>query len=168
MRPEHELTSDQEVVWTVASGVGPVLGGTFSQGLGWQWIFWINLPLSGMAFFLLLLFLNVHNPRTKISEGLKALDWAGTLSILAVTLMLLLGLEFGGQVFPWNSPRVICLIVFGSLLTFVFIWSEKKLAKFPLMPMSIFGNRSNIGCMMLNFVHAFVSCIPPALLFKDN
>lgn len=147
----------QEVIWALASGVGPVVGGAFSQGIGWPWIWWINLPLSGLAFILLLLFLNVHNPKTSMIDGLKALDWAGTLSILAVTLMVLLGLEFGGQTFPWSSSRVICLIVFGSLMSLVFIWCEKRVARFPLMPMSIFGNRSNVGCMALNFVHAFVS-----------
>ena len=143
-------------MWALASGIGPILGGVFAQGLGWQWIWWINLPLSGAAFVLLLIFLNVHNPRTKVSDGLKALDWAGTLSILGVTLMLLLGLEFGGETFPWDSPRVICLIVFGGLMTLIFVFSEKKLAKYPLMPLSIFGNRSNMGCLMLDFIHSFV------------
>lgn len=148
-----------EVMWALASGVGPILGGVFAQGPGWQWIWWINLPLSGLTFVLLAVFLDVHNPRTRIGEGLKALDWAGTLSILGVTLMLLLGLEFGGEAFSWDSPTVICLIVFGSLMSLVFIWSEKKLAKYPLMPPAIFNNRSNIACLAVDFIHAFVSTL---------
>lgn len=148
-------------MWAAAAGAGPILGGVFSQGLGWQWIWWINLPLSGAAFLLLLIYLDVHNPRTRVSDGLKALDWAGTLSILGVTLMLLLGLEFGGQTFPWASPRVICLIVFGSLMSLVFIFSEKKLAKYPLMPLSIFGNRSvSISEVLKRLALAFLCTLP--------
>jgi len=60
----------------------------------------MNLPISGSAFLLLLGFLDVHNPKTGLSDGIKAVDWFGSLSILAFTLMLLLGLEFGGATFP--------------------------------------------------------------------
>jgi hypothetical protein len=57
----------------------------------------------------------VHNPKTPLIDGIKAVDWAGTVKILALTVMVLLGLDFGGQVFAWSSPKVICLIVFGAL-----------------------------------------------------
>lgn len=146
-----------EVVWTIASGVGPILGGALAQKLSWRWIWWINLPLSGITFVLLLLFLNVHNPKTRLADGLKALDWAGTLSIVGLTLMLLLGLEFGGETFPWDSPRVICLIVFGALMSLVFIWSEKKLTTDPVMPLSLFTYRPTLGCLLVDLCHAFVS-----------
>lgn len=85
--------------------------------------------MCGITFILLLLFLNVHNPKTQFWEGIIAIDWAGTLSILAVTLMLLLGLDFGGATFPWKSPQVICLIVLGAVMIGFFVYSEKKLAK---------------------------------------
>ena len=35
-----------EVMWAIAGGIGPVLGGVFAQTIGWQWIFWINLRTS--------------------------------------------------------------------------------------------------------------------------
>lgn len=41
----------------------------------------------------------MHNPKTGLRDGLKAVDWFGSLSILGMTLMLLLGLEFGGVTF---------------------------------------------------------------------
>lgn len=71
--------------------------------------------------------------------------------------MLLLGLDFGGVVFPWSSPKVICLIVFGSLMGGFFFLTEKKVAKYPLMPMSLFNHRSNVACFVLTFAHGFVS-----------
>lgn len=145
-----------ELVWIVAGGVGPILGGAFTEKLNWRWAFWINLPLSGVAFVLLFFFLDVHNPKTPLVEGFKAIDWFGSLSIVGLVLMLLLGLEFGGSTASWNSPKVICLIIFGGLMSGVFIYSEKRLAKYPLMPMKLFTNKSNAACLLLTLWHGMV------------
>jgi len=146
-------------MWALAGGVGPILGGAFTEFVTWRWNFWVNLPISGCTFVLLFLFLDVHNPKTKAVEGLKAIDWLGSLSILGLTLMLLLGLDFGGVIFPWDSPKVICLIVFGALMSVFFVLSEKKYARYPLMPLGIFSTRSNIACLLVDYCHGFVRLI---------
>lgn len=145
------------MMWAVAGSAGPLIGGSLTELANWRWCFWINLPVCALAFVLLLLLLDVHNPRTKLGEGLKAIDWFGTISILAVTLLLLLGLDFGGTAFPWNSPRVICLIAFGTLMIGFFLFSEKRLAKYPLMPLSVFKNWSNNATFLVAFAHSMVS-----------
>lgn len=145
-----------EVTWALAGGLGPILGGAFTQLVSWRWCFWINLPVCGTTFVLLILFLDVHNPRTSIRSGLLAIDWYGTLSILAVTLMLLLGLDFGGATFPWSSPKVICLIVFGAVMIVVFIFSETRLAKYPLIPTSIFKSKSTRAALGVAFCQGMV------------
>lgn len=145
-----------ELIWAVAGGIGPLVGGAFSEYSSWRWCFWINLPISGTAFVLLLFFLDVHNPRTKMLEGVRAIDWFGSVSILGLALMLLLGLDFGGQTFAWSSPQVICLIIFGTVCCLLFIYSEKRLAKYPLMPLSMFKNISNIATLLVTFAQGFV------------
>ncbi|KAK3716875.1 hypothetical protein LTR37_006225 [Vermiconidia calcicola] len=142
-----------EVVWALAGGLGPILGGAFTELVSWRWCFYINLPVCGVTFVVLILFLNVHNPRTKLSSGLAAIDWFGMFSVLAVTLLLLLGLDFGGAIFPWSSPKVICLIVFGVLMIGFFLFSEKRLAKYPLMPLGMFKHRSNNAAFAVCFTH---------------
>lgn len=144
-------------MWAVSGAVGPVLGGAFSEYVTWRWNYYVNLPICGVTFLLLLLFLDVHNPRTKVLEGLRAIDWFGSLSILGLTLMLLLGLDFGGETFPWKSAKVICLIVFGALCSIVFIFCERRLAKYPLMPLNMFKNGSNVATLIVTFAHGFVS-----------
>lgn len=146
-----------EVMWALAGGIGPILGGTFTELASWRWNFYINLPICGLAFILLFFYLDVHNPRTNAMDGIKAIDWLGSLSILGLTLMLLLGLDFGGTVFPWSSPRVIVLMVVGCLMSLVFVLCEKRFAKYPVMPMQLFKNSSNIASLLVGAAHGFVS-----------
>ena len=146
-----------EFIWAIAGALGPIVGGALTQSVSWRWVFWINLPVCGVAFILLLVFLDVHNPRTPVIDGIKAVDWWGSFAILGLTVMLLLGLDFGGNTFPWSSAKVICLIVFGALMSLVFIYCEKRLAKYPLMPLGVFKTRSNIACFLVDFTHGVVS-----------
>ncbi|KAE8337799.1 hypothetical protein BDV24DRAFT_139232 [Aspergillus arachidicola] len=149
-----------EFMWTISGGLGPILGGVFSEYVSWRWNFWINLPICGLAFILLFFYLDVHSPKTRVTDGLKAIDWLGSLSIIGFTLMVLLGLNFGGEAFSWNSPQVICLIVFGSLFSIVFFYGEKYVAKYPLMPLKILNHRSNIAVSLVTLFHGavFIAC----------
>ncbi|KJZ77361.1 hypothetical protein HIM_03085 [Hirsutella minnesotensis 3608] len=142
-------------VWAVASAVGPVLGGVFTSRVSWRWCFYINLPLSGVGLVILVFILKLHNPRTPWREGLVAIDWCGSLLVIGGTLMVLLGLEFGGVQYAWSSPTVICLIVFGALVVVLFALYEAYVAKFPLIPVALFRKRTSIAAFAVAFTHAF-------------
>lgn len=114
------------------------------------------MPITGAAFTFLLFFLHLDNPRTPLGAGLKAVDWLGSLGIVGGTLMFLLGLEFGGISFPWNSPTVICLIVFGILTGGLFVLNEWKYARFPIMPIRLFRSSSSVAALGVCFMHGFV------------
>ena len=114
------------------------------------------MPITGTVFILLFFFLHLDNPRTPVWDGLKAVDWVGSLSIVGGTLMLLLGLEFGGVTYPWGSAKVICLIVFGILVAGLFIINEWKFARHPVMPLRLFKFRSNIASLGVCFCHGYV------------
>jgi hypothetical protein len=89
-------------------------------------------------------------------DGLKAVDWAGSLTIVGGTLMLLLGLEFGGVTYPWGSAKVICLIVFGIVVAGLFVLNEWKFARYPVMPLRIFKHPSNVAALGVCFCQSFV------------
>ncbi|TVY84201.1 MFS-type transporter [Lachnellula suecica] len=144
------------MVWAFASAVGPILGGVFTEKVSWRWCFYINLPVTGTVFVLLCIFLHLDNPKTPIWDGLKAVDWLGSLTIVGGTLMLLLGLEFGGITYPWGSAKVICLIVFGIFVGCLFVLNEWKFARYPVMPLRIFKHRSAIAALGVCFCHGFV------------
>ncbi|KAJ2974437.1 hypothetical protein NQ176_g6061 [Zarea fungicola] len=145
-----------EIVWTVAGAVGPILGGALTQSISWHWIFWINLPITGFAFLVLIIFLDVHNPRTPAMAGLKSIDWGGSVCILGLALLILIGLNFGGIVFAWNSAQVICLLVFGVVTIPIFVYCESRFAKLPLMPLGMFKNAHNSALFIINFCHSAV------------
>lgn len=101
--------------------------------------------------------MDVHNPRTPIWRGLKAVDWLGSIALLMVTLMTMLGLNFGGESSDWKSPKVLTMITVGLALSTVFFLVEAKFAKYPVMPLSIFKNGSNAATIAVGALHAFVS-----------
>lgn len=142
--------------WAVASAIGPVLGGIFTSKATWRWCFYINLPTCGVAMPVLYFVLKLHNPRTPIRQGLTAIDWLGSMTIVASTIMFLLGLEFGGVEYPWRSATVICLLTFGGLMAGIFVLVEWKVAKYPITPLFLFKDRNSVAALSIAFIHAFV------------
>ncbi|KAL2199430.1 major facilitator superfamily-domain-containing protein [Corynascus similis CBS 632.67] len=144
------------MVWAIASAVGPVLGGVFTSEVTWRWCFYINLPISGVGMAVLAIVLKLHNPRTPMRQGLAAVDWFGSITVVGATLMFLLGLELGGVTYPWGSPTVICLLVFGIVTAGIFVIIEWKVAEYPLVPMYLFSSRSAAASLGVASLHGMV------------
>ncbi|KAF2751078.1 MFS transporter-like protein [Sporormia fimetaria CBS 119925] len=155
LRQRSLLLGLTEGIWAFAGGIGPILGGVFAELVSWRWCFYINLPITGFAALLILLFLDIKHEHTTFVNGIKAIDWLGVFTFLGFTCMLLLGLNFAGAIFPWDSAKVIALIVVGGLMIFAFIYSETRFSKYPLIPMSLFKNRSNVAAFTVTFFHGF-------------
>ena len=102
------------------------------------------------------MFLDLQTPKTPVLAGLRAIDWSGCLLMVAATLLLLFGLVYGGQSFPWNSATVICLIVIGALSFGFFLINEWKVAMYPIIPLRIFNRGSTNACLAVCFCHGFV------------
>lgn len=143
-------------VWALASAIGPIIGGVFTEYVTWRWCFYINLPLDGAAFLIILFFLDLKTPKTPIVQGLRAIDWLGSLLIVGGVLMFLFGMEYGGVTYPWDSATVLCLVIIGVFTMVLFVLNERFIAKYPVMPLRIFKYRSNIASLGVCFVHGFV------------
>ncbi|KAK8098075.1 uncharacterized protein PG998_013561 [Apiospora kogelbergensis] len=145
------------LVWVVAGTTGPVIGGALSQYTSWRWCFWLSLPVCAITFVVMVVFLDVHNPRTALADGLRAVDWFGIVSMLAATLLLLLGLDLGGIVYSWSSPVIISMLVVGACMVPIFLYTEKRFARFPLIHLEMFRDRSNIATVIIAFTHSISS-----------
>jgi hypothetical protein len=143
-------------VYAIAISSGPLIGGVIAENIGWRWCFYINLPLQGISFALLVFFLHVHDPRTEIIKGLMAVDWLGSIALTGSVVMLLLGLQYGGEIHPWGSAIVVCLILFSVLVCGIFVGIEWKLARYPVLPLRLFTTRPIIALFVVDLTHGFL------------
>jgi MFS family permease len=105
---------------------------------------------------LLIFFLKIETPRTPFIAGVKAIDWLGVVTIVGGVVMFLLGLEAGGVTHPWNSPYTLCLIIFGVVTIVLFFLIQWKVSKYPLMPLRLFTQSTNMAALGVCFCHGFV------------
>ena len=122
---------------------GPVIGGAVTQGLAWQWIFWLNVPIGLAAIPFVL-------GRIDESRGPRAtLDLPGLALVTGAALGLVWGLVRGNAA-GWGSFEVVGTLAAGALLTVAFVLWELR-AREPMLPMQLFrsrdfsaGNASNL------------------------
>ncbi|PKS07375.1 hypothetical protein jhhlp_005977 [Lomentospora prolificans] len=142
------------MVWATAAALGPVVGGAFTKNVSWRWCFYLNLPISGVAFVVIFFTLKLQAPKTSLTAGIKYIDWLGTLTLTGGIVMFLLGLQLGSSTYPWNSATVIGLIVGGASTLALFILVEWVAAPYPLVPMHLYANVSNFATILVNLFHS--------------
>jgi EmrB/QacA subfamily drug resistance transporter len=142
----------------VAATLGPLIGGAIVQNISWRWTFYINLPIGGLVFASIALFLNVkHKKEPNWKASLARLDLLGNTIFVASVVSLLLGLVMGGQTFPWSSWRIILPIVLGVVGVAVFlVYQGSKMCKDPTMPLELFSNRTSAIAYALTFLSAML------------
>ena len=125
-------------VFAFSSVAGPLIGGWITEGPGWRWAFWLNLPLAILS-ILAVIFLLPHRPfRDREKHNI---DYLGSLILMAGTSALVLATIWGGNQYEWTSPQIIGLLVFSAVAALVFIPVENRAAE-PVMPMYLFKNRN--------------------------
>ncbi|OTB06155.1 hypothetical protein M426DRAFT_9971 [Hypoxylon sp. CI-4A] len=115
-----------------------------------------TVPISGPVFIVIALMLNLEVPKTPILAGIRAIDWVGSLALVGGLLMFLLGLEFGGTVYPWDSVTVICLLVFGVATVMLFVAVERYFSQYPIVPVRLYSNLSNFATIVVDLFHGIV------------
>jgi MFS family permease len=128
---------------------GPMIARKFIEhsSLGWRWCFYINIIAVGLAVVLLFFFYHpptfelLHERKTK-RQLLKELDYVGIFLWTAGLTIFLMGISWGGNMYPWKSAATIGSMIIGALLLVaLFVWEGFANLKYPTIPLKFFRNQ---------------------------
>src|SRR5437899_6060191 len=123
-------------VFGLSSLIGPAIGGVITDTVGWQWVFFVNLPVGAVVFAVIWRAL----PRGRPSAEAPRIDYLGATVLVAALVPILVGLT-NKQSASWGDPSVGGLIALGLVIAAVFVWIESR-AIDPIVPLELFRNRS--------------------------
>lgn len=154
-------------VWGAAAGmaalIGPLAGGVLVDSLGWEWIFFINLPIGVLTFILVLRRvpkLPIHSP---------SFDLVGVLLSAGAMFALVFGIQEGDATGwqPFVGPlSSLHLIIIGVVLLAVFIWWQARTRKEPLVPLNVFAVRNfSLANIAISFMGLAITTLSLPMIF---
>ncbi|MFA7751939.1 MFS transporter, partial [Klebsiella pneumoniae] len=131
----------------VATLVGPLAGGLLVDGLGWEWIFFINIPVGVIGFIAALI------PVPQLPQSTHQFDFLG-FALSAVGLFLIVfGLQ-EGEHFDW-AAWIWAMVAAGVVVMALFVWTQARSKTEPLVPLDLFRDRnfsvSNLAIAAVGF-----------------
>jgi EmrB/QacA subfamily drug resistance transporter len=125
----------------ISVAVGPLVGGAITSGLGWRWVFFVNVPVGVAA--LALTFARVRESR---DPNATRVDWLGLVSFSSALLMLVLALLRGNDN-GWGSPLIVGLLAGAGLMLAAFAAIEQRVPE-PMLPLHLFRRGAFTGVQL--------------------
>ncbi|MCX5582480.1 MDR family MFS transporter [Streptomyces erythrochromogenes] len=154
-------------VFGVATVIGPLLGGFFTDQLTWRWCFYVNVPIA----ILVVIAAAKTIPAVRAS-GKPVIDYLGIALVAIGASALILATSWGGNEYAWTSPVIIGLFVGGAIALALFCLAETRAVE-PMLPMRLFRNPVFAVCSVLSFVVGFamlgaLTFLPTYLQYVDG
>jgi EmrB/QacA subfamily drug resistance transporter len=136
-------------IWGSTGAIGGtaawLIGGPITSGLGWEWIFFINVPVAAAVAALSPVF--VRESRSAV--GRRRFDVAGAAIVTAALVALVYAVVEAPRA-GWSNPQTLGLLALAALLTVVFVGIESRSVA-PLAPLGVFRSRSLVGGNLVLF-----------------
>jgi EmrB/QacA subfamily drug resistance transporter len=128
----------------MAVAVGPLVGGALTDSLGWESIFYLNVPIGAAA--LAVTYLRLRESR---DPGATRVDWAGTVTFSTALFLLVLALVRGNAE-GWGSALIVALFGAAAALLLLFLAIERRVRE-PMLPLGLFRRRAFTGVQLAAF-----------------
>jgi len=138
------------ISYGVGAGVGGVFGGWINDTWGWRKAFLIQVPLtiiSGIIVFFVVKIPVKHSEKS----ALKRVDFSGAFTLITTLVLLLLGVNSGGNIVPWNHPLVYVTLALSLISLLLYIYIEDRRASEPIIPVRLLLNRTVLSARLTNW-----------------
>ncbi|KAI3394645.1 hypothetical protein diail_2455 [Diaporthe ilicicola] len=133
-------------VYGVGLTIGPLLGGAIVDSISWRWVFYINLPIGGLAVVILYLLLRLdhNNKGATLGDKMRRVDWVGNALLMTGTIIMLYALTYAGGKHPWAAWQTLVPLLLGVAVVLVFgAWEVLGSPAEPVMPPRLFRHRTS-------------------------
>ena len=149
------------ICYGVGAGLGGVFGGWLNDTIGWRWAFLIQVPLTIISGTWV--FFTVDIPvKESNTAAWRRIDFSGSFTLVATLVLLLLGVNSGGNVVPWTHPLVLTSLPLSAIGLLLFIFIEDHRASEPIIPVRLLLHRTVWSACLTNW---FTTMSIFALLF---
>ncbi|CAK4032561.1 Multidrug resistance fnx1 [Lecanosticta acicola] len=138
------------IVFGTGMALGGVYGGLINDRIGWRYCFYFQTPFIVAAGIISIIRVKVPLKKSDTAK-IRRVDFLGALTLVAALVLLLLGLNSGGNIVPWNHPLVYVPIPISLVLFLVFIYIEDRVAPEPVIPVRLLAHQSVLAALLTNW-----------------